>query len=109
MIKDLIVNLSTAADDNTAATYAISLAREFDAHLAAVAFAYEAVPLAMLGDDMAAEIIDELMNEAEAGAKAAVSRFEEATRGSGVLKRGALDDGQFCRNWRRVRPHRAPV
>ena len=84
MIKDLIVNLSTDADDNSAATYAISLAREFDAHLAAVAFAYEAVPLAMLGDDMAAEIIDELMNEAEAGAKAAVSRFEEATRGSGV-------------------------
>ncbi len=84
MIKDLVVNLSTAADDNIAATYAISMAREFDAHLAAVAFAYEAVPVAMLGNDMAAEWIDELMNEAEADAKAAVARFEEATRGSGI-------------------------
>ena len=84
MIKDLVVNLSTAADDNTAANYAISLAREFDAHLAAVAFAYEAVPVAMLIDDRAAEWIDELMKEAEADAKAAVVRFEEATRGSGI-------------------------
>ena len=84
MIKDLVLNLSTTEGDNTAANYAISLAREFDAHLAAVAFAYEAIPVAMLIDDGAPEWIDELMKEAEDDAKAAVARFEEATRGSGI-------------------------
>jgi nucleotide-binding universal stress UspA family protein len=84
MIKDLIVNLSTSVADDATATYAISLARELDAHLAAVAFAHEAVPVAMLVDDGAPEWIDELMNEAEEDAKAAIAAFDEATRGSGI-------------------------
>jgi nucleotide-binding universal stress UspA family protein len=86
MLKNLIVNLPTGTDagDNATADYAISLAREFDAHLAAVAFAYEAVPIAMLGDDISPDIIDELQKEAEKAAKAAVAKFEEAIRGSGI-------------------------
>ena len=84
MIKDLVVNLSTGAGENATPNYAISLAREFDAHLAAVAFAYEAVPIAMLGDDVSTDWITELQQEAEDSAKAAVATFEEATRGSGL-------------------------
>jgi hypothetical protein len=48
--------------------YAVSLAGAFDAHLAAVAFACEEVPVAMLGDDIAAqwvEGVEELRREAE--------------------------------------------
>jgi nucleotide-binding universal stress UspA family protein len=52
--------------DNTIIQYSISLARAFDAHLAAVAFAYEDIP------------------EAEEAAKAKVAGFEEMTRGSGI-------------------------
>ncbi len=44
MIKNLLVNLSTLTKDDPARDYAISLAREFGAHLAAVAFAYEPIP-----------------------------------------------------------------
>lgn len=84
MIKDLVINLSTSAGDNATTNYAISLAREFDAHLAAVAFAYEAVPVAMLVEDVSAEWINELQEEAEDAAKAAVAAFEAAARGSGL-------------------------
>jgi nucleotide-binding universal stress UspA family protein len=83
MIKDLIVNLSSRGTDDRAGDYAISLAREFDAHVSAVAFAYEAVPIGMLGDG-APEFIDELMKEAEENATAAVAKFEAAARGSGL-------------------------
>ena len=84
MIKDLIVNLSTDAGDTTASNYAIPLAREFNAHLAAVALAYEVVPIAMLGDDGSAELIEQLLKEGEDAAKSAVATFEGAIRGSGI-------------------------
>ena len=85
MIKDMIVSLSIDAGDDTVANYAISLAREFNAHLAAVAFAYETVPIAVLGDDGSPELIERLLEEAENSAKSAVARFESAIRGSGIL------------------------
>ncbi len=84
MIKDLIVNLSIDGTDSETVDYAISCARTFDAHLAAVAFAYEAVPAAMLGNDALPELFEQMQKEAEDSAKAAVAKFEEATRGSGL-------------------------
>jgi hypothetical protein len=84
MLKNLLVNLPTTGTDNTAAEYATSLAREFDAHLAAIVFAYEAAPITMSAGDISPELIDELYREAERLAKGAVAKFEEAIRGSGV-------------------------
>jgi nucleotide-binding universal stress UspA family protein len=84
MLKDLIVNLSTNVADNATVDYAVSLARAFDAHLAAVAFAYEIIPIAMLAEDASTGLFDELQRESEEAAKAAVAKFEEAARGSGV-------------------------
>src|SRR5690348_2912851 len=84
MLKSLLVNLPTTATDNAAAEYAISLAREFDAHLAAIAFAYEAAPITMAAGDISPELIDEIYKEAERLAKGAVTKFENAIRGSGV-------------------------
>jgi hypothetical protein len=62
MIKDLVVNLSVAVNHDPAREYAISLAHAFGAHLAAIAFAYEATD----------------------AAKAAGARFEENARRAGL-------------------------
>jgi hypothetical protein len=85
MIKNLVVNLSTGNDEDGARDYAVSLARELDAHLAAVAFAYEPIPAATLIDDAPGEWLDELRQEAEEAANAAIERFNAAVRGSGIL------------------------
>ena len=85
MIRNIVVNLSTGNDQDGARDYAISLAREFDAHLAAVAFAYEPIPASTLLDDTPPEWFYELQQEADAAAKAAIDQFNEATRGSRIL------------------------
>jgi len=85
MIKNLVVNLSTGKDEDGARDYAISLARELDAHLAAVAFAYEPIPAATLIGDASGEWLDELRQDAEEAANAAIERFNAAVRGSGIL------------------------
>jgi nucleotide-binding universal stress UspA family protein len=85
MIKDLVVNLSIGTEDDAARDYAISLARQFGAHLAAVAFAYEPIPPTVMIDGAPPEWFDELIQEAEKSADAAVDKFNVATRGSGIL------------------------
>jgi nucleotide-binding universal stress UspA family protein len=84
MLKNLLVNLPIGATENAAAEYAISMAREFDAHLTAIAFAYEAAPITMAADNISPELIDKLYREAERLAKGAATNFEEVIRGSGV-------------------------
>jgi nucleotide-binding universal stress UspA family protein len=84
MIKNLVVNLSTTTGDNATADYAISIAREFDAHLSAVAFAYDAVPVAMVIDGVPPAWFDDMQQEAEDAAKAAVAKFNEAARVAGI-------------------------
>ena len=84
MIKDLLVNLSTGTSDKATGEYVISLAREFNAHLAAVAFAYEPVLIAMLDDGVPPVWYDEMLKEAEDAARATVDKFNETTRGSGI-------------------------
>lgn len=85
MLKNLLVSLPTVADDHAAtAAYAVSLGREFNAHLAAVAFAYQTVPIGIMGDHILPELLDDLQEEAETLAKGAVAKFDAATRGSGI-------------------------
>jgi hypothetical protein len=85
MLRDMVVNLSIDANDDATRDYAISLARLFGAHLAGVAFAVEPVPPAILAEGGPSEWFDELMREAETSADAAVARFNEAIRGSGIF------------------------
>ena len=66
MLKNMVVSLPMEPIDNAFAEYSISLARAFDAHLAAVAFAYEDIP------------------ESAATAKAKVAKFEQTIRGLGI-------------------------
>src|ERR1700681_1077747 len=84
MIKDLLVNVAIGVDDDATLDYALALARAFDAHPAGVAFAYEAVPPAMLIDDVLPTWIEEFRSEAEEAAKAAIGRFSEAGRRAGL-------------------------
>jgi nucleotide-binding universal stress UspA family protein len=84
MIKDLLINLAIGVGEDATVDYALSLASAFEAHAAAVAFAYEAVPPAMLIDDVPPAWIDEFRQQAEDAAKAAVARFEAAARRAGV-------------------------
>ena len=84
MIKDLLVNLGTGIKDDATIDYAISLATVFDAHLAGAAFAEDAIPPAMLAGEVPAPWIEEMRQEAQEAAQAAVGRFEEATKRAGI-------------------------
>jgi nucleotide-binding universal stress UspA family protein len=83
-IKDLLINLTTGVDDAATVGYAISLARTFEAHLAGVAFAYDVIPPAMLAGEVPPAWIEELYNQAQAAAQAAVEKFDAAVQRAGI-------------------------
>jgi nucleotide-binding universal stress UspA family protein len=84
MIKDILVNIAVSVADDATLTYALGLARALDAHLLGVAFAFEAVPPAMLTDDVPLTWVEEFRREAEAAARAAAARFDAAARQAGM-------------------------
>jgi nucleotide-binding universal stress UspA family protein len=84
MIKDLLIDIAIGVREDTSLDYALSLARMFEAHAAGVAFAYEAVPAAMLLDDIPPVWIDEFRKEAEEAAKTAVEKFQAAAARAGI-------------------------
>lgn len=84
MIKDLLVNLGIGTSRDAAADYAVSIAEAFDAHLCAVAFAYEpVVPPSVMGG-IPADIIDAQWSASERAANAAVAGFEAAAKREGI-------------------------
>jgi nucleotide-binding universal stress UspA family protein len=95
-IKDLLLNLAIGVDNDGTIEYAISLARAFDAHLAAVAFAYDEVPPAMLAGEVPAAWIEEYRKEAQRAAQAAVGRFEDAAKRAGVSAQGGWLPATFA-------------
>jgi nucleotide-binding universal stress UspA family protein len=84
MIKDLLVNLATDVAEDATIEYAFSLARTFDAHLAAVAFGYDEIPPAMLAGEVPPAWIEEFREVAQEVAQAAVRKFEEAAKRAGI-------------------------
>lgn len=80
MPKDIVVNLMVAGSRDAAATYAISVAKTFDAYLAGVAFAYEPVLPAIVGGGIPESVIEEQREENEKAAKTAVAQFEAAAK-----------------------------
>jgi nucleotide-binding universal stress UspA family protein len=83
MIKDMVVNLSVTRGggpgDGPADAYAVSVASALNAHLAGVAFVYDPiVPVSATGY-IPAEVIERQQADNEAGAKAAIDRFTQAT------------------------------
>jgi nucleotide-binding universal stress UspA family protein len=92
MIKDAVVNLSVDRPTDVAAVYAISVAETFEAHLAAIAFAYEPmIPGTMYGS-IPVEIIDEGRAEAETVAKVAMEKFDAAAKRAGISAQSHMFD-----------------
>ena len=84
MLKDIVVNLSVRAEQDFAANYATSIAATFGAHVAGIAFLYEPViPDGTLGG-IPVDLIELQREENSKTAKAAVDRFEAATKTAGV-------------------------
>src|SRR5262249_16511266 len=90
MIKDVLVNLDLEASHAVAANFAISVARTFQAHLSAVAFAYEPAVPGALFDHRAVELIEEQRKRWETAAQTAIAHFEGAARGSGLASESHL-------------------
>jgi nucleotide-binding universal stress UspA family protein len=84
MIKNVVVNLWPGGGHDAAMDYAISLAGAFGAHLSGVAFAYEAVPVAMLVDEVPPAWVDQFLQDAEVAARAAVDKFNAAAAAAKV-------------------------
>lgn len=85
MIKDILLNLSLIARQDATIDYAVALASTFAARIAGIAFAYEKVPIGLLGDETWVDGLEQLRKEAEEAAKTAVARLEGAARTAGVL------------------------
>jgi len=86
MIKDIVLHISPGAFPDATVEYAISVASGFDAHLTGITFALEPfVPPTMgMGEVMPAAWVEQEWAKAEAAAKAAAARFEDAARRNGV-------------------------
>lgn len=85
MIKDVVFHLGVDREPDPAAEYAVSVAQTFGAHLSAVAYAYEPVlPATMMGGGLPVEFIDAQRAASERAAGAAVARFEDLIRRSGI-------------------------
>ena len=81
MIKDIILALNIGSFRDPARDYAISVTQAFNAHIAAIGFAY--APVLPPVDGVSAvpfDIIDAERAESEKAATEAVARFEEAAR-----------------------------
>ena len=82
MIKDFIVNLDVSSPPGFTGNYAISVGRAFEAHIFAVAFAYEAVLPESFFGHVAVEFIEAERGRCETAAKNAIAQFNEAARDS---------------------------
>ena len=84
MIKDLVVNLTLEAARDPAAEFAISIAAAFEAHVAAIAFAFDPVVTPAVLDGLSSTWVDVQREESRGAAKAAIDRFEAAARREGL-------------------------
>jgi nucleotide-binding universal stress UspA family protein len=84
MIKDLVVNLTLEAARDPAAEFAISIAAAFEAHIAAIAFAFDPVVTPAVLDGLSSTWVDAQREEARTVAKAAIDRFEAAAKRQGL-------------------------
>src|SRR5499427_895882 len=84
MIKDLVVNLNLSADRDPAAQFAVSIAATFEAHIAAIAFAYDPVVMPTVMNGLSVAWVDTQRIENRAAAQEAVDRFEAAAKREGL-------------------------
>ena len=80
MIKNIIVNLPVGSANTAATGYAISVAGEFGAHLAGIAFAYRPVLPGTIFGSVRSELIDAALAELVKSARGAAAGFDDAAR-----------------------------
>ena len=80
MIKDIVVNLSAAKPLDVAGEFAMSVAALFDAHLSAIAFAYDPPIIAMGLDGVDPVVFDEWRAEARGNAEKLQRAFDDRAR-----------------------------
>ena len=91
MIKDIALALEVSSSRDAARDYAISVATAFNAHVAAIGFAYEPMlPPIDSGSAVPFEMIDAMREENKQATTAAIARFEEAARLSAVSAESRL-------------------
>jgi len=84
MIKDILVNLSVGKPRDVAGDFAISVAASFQAHLSAIAFAFDPPLGGTIMDGASAPFIDEWRAEQTAKAEKSQQAFELRARLAGV-------------------------
>jgi nucleotide-binding universal stress UspA family protein len=82
MIKDIIVHLEHQAARDPARDFAVTIAEIFDAHLAAVAFAYAPDFPGYVMLEIPADIAAQMVAESEKAALAAIERFDAGAKRS---------------------------
>lgn len=95
MIKDLVVNLAIGSARDAARDYAISIARDFSANLAGIAFNYEPTFPGAFINGVATGIIEEQRVENRNAAAIAIERFDEVSRQAGISSESHVVDGSF--------------
>jgi len=101
MIKDIVVNLQPGEDSSPAGDYAVSLASMFEAHIAGVAFVYDAIIPVTGAGYIPQEVIDVQRRDNEAAAKEAVRRFNAAVTRTGASAEPLLLDSELADAGRR--------
>jgi nucleotide-binding universal stress UspA family protein len=96
MVKDLVVNLTPAAERDPAAEFALSVASAFTAHAAGVAFQYDPIMPTALMDDVPPDVIDTQRAENERAANAATSRFDAAARLASILSESRIVEASMA-------------
>jgi nucleotide-binding universal stress UspA family protein len=93
MLKDLVVHLTSGAEQQHAADYAISIGAAFDAHVAGVAIALEPVIPATITGTIPVDIIESQRTENARAAQEAIDRFQAAAQRAGIAAETRLLDG----------------
>lgn len=96
MLKDIVVNLSSGGERDSAADFAISIATTFNAHLAGIAFAYEPVIPATIMGGIPTEIIESQRDESMKWAQGALGGFEAAARTAAISSESRIVDASLA-------------
>jgi nucleotide-binding universal stress UspA family protein len=96
MIKDIVVNLGLGETGGSAGDYAVSVAAALEAHIAGIAFIYDAViPVSSTGY-IPAEVIETQQADSQAAAKAAADQFTAAAARAGVSAESLMLAASFA-------------